>query len=69
MLDRDGVINHDSPDYIKHADDWYPIDGSIDRCQTLPAGIVVCIATNQAGIGRGLFTEDLESITSASSKG
>ncbi|MEM7365209.1 MAG: HAD-IIIA family hydrolase, partial [Pseudomonadota bacterium] len=64
MLDRDGVINHDSSDYIKHADEWHPIDGSIDAIAKLSeAGFVVCIATNQAGIGRGLFTqEDLDGI-------
>ena len=59
MLDRDGVINHDSPDYIKHAGKRYPIDGSIDAIAKLSqAGIVVSIATNQAGIGRGLFAEE-----------
>ena len=64
MLDRDGVINQDSPDYVKNAGEWYPIDGSIDAIAKLSqAGIVVCIATNQAGIGRGLFTEeDLDGI-------
>lgn len=64
ILDRDGVINHDSPDYIKHVGEWYPIDGSINAIARLSgAGISVCIATNQAGIGRGLYTrEDLEGI-------
>ncbi len=57
MLDRDGVINQDSPDYIKSVDEWHPIEGSIEAIARLSkAGIVVCVATNQAGIGRGLIS-------------
>ena len=64
MLDRDGVINHDSPDYIKNVSEWHPIDGSIEAIANLSnAGFVVCIATNQAGIGRGLISQpDLDGI-------
>ena len=56
LLDRDGVINEDSPAYIKTPDEWLPIDGSIEAIATLHrAGIPVAICTNQAGIARGLF--------------
>ena len=62
ILDRDGVINHDSDDYIKHPDEWIAIDGSLDAITRLnQAGYSVCVATNQSGLGRGLF--DLETLT------
>lgn len=58
ILDRDGVINEDSVDYIKDADEWLPIPGSLEAIAKLTAKKVpVAIATNQAGIGRGLFDE------------
>lgn len=58
VLDRDGVINHDSPDYIKSAEEWQPIDGSIEAIAAMSkAGFRVFIATNQSGLARGLFTE------------
>lgn len=57
VLDRDGVINLDSDAYIKSADEWIPIPGSIEAIAILSrAGFDVFIATNQSGIGRGLFT-------------
>ena len=56
ILDRDGVINHDSPDYIKSPEEWRPIAGSLDAIARLHnAGLRVVVATNQAGVGRGLF--------------
>lgn len=56
VLDRDGVINHDSTAYIKSPDEWRPIDGSLDAIARLcKAGYRVVVATNQAGVGRGLF--------------
>ncbi|HET6655330.1 MAG TPA: D-glycero-beta-D-manno-heptose 1,7-bisphosphate 7-phosphatase [Gammaproteobacteria bacterium] len=58
ILDRDGVINHDSPDYIKHAGEWHAIRGSLSAIARFKqAGWRVAIATNQAGIARGLFTQ------------
>jgi D-glycero-D-manno-heptose 1,7-bisphosphate phosphatase len=62
ILDRDGVINHDRDDYVKTADEWVPIDGSIDAIACLHrAGFTVVVATNQAGLARGLFDlDDLE---------
>jgi len=57
ILDRDGVINEDSDDYIKSVDEWIPINGSLEAIARLNhAGILVAVATNQSGIGRGLFT-------------
>ena len=57
ILDRDGVINEDSDNYIKSAEEWQPIAGSIDAIKKLKQhGIKVAIATNQSGIGRGLFS-------------
>jgi D-glycero-D-manno-heptose 1,7-bisphosphate phosphatase len=64
ILDRDGVINHDSEDFIKNADEWEPIAGSIEAIAALTqAGYKVVICTNQSGIGRGLYSmENLNSI-------
>jgi len=62
ILDRDGVINHDSDDYIKNPDEWIAIDRSLQAIQRLHvAGYNICVATNQSGLGRGLF--DLETLT------
>lgn len=59
ILDRDGVINEDSPNYIKSVAEWHPIPGSLEAigrlCQN---GYRVCVASNQSGIGRGLFDYD-----------
>ena len=58
VLDRDGVINEDSDDYIKSADEWVPITGSIEAISRLKkAGFVVAVASNQSGLARGLFNE------------
>lgn len=59
ILDRDGVINEDSDDYIKSPQEWRPIPGSLDAIARLhQAGYFVFVATNQSGIGRGLFDYD-----------
>jgi D-glycero-D-manno-heptose 1,7-bisphosphate phosphatase len=56
ILDRDGVINHDSDNYIKSPDEWQPIDKSCEAIARLThAGWSVAVATNQSGIERGLF--------------
>ena len=56
ILDRDGVINHDSASYIKSPEEWKPIAGSLEAIALLnQAGYRVLVATNQSGIGRGLF--------------
>jgi D-glycero-D-manno-heptose 1,7-bisphosphate phosphatase len=59
ILDRDGVINHDSDQYIKSAAEWRPIPGSLEAIARLSqAGYHVAVASNQSGIGRGLFDYD-----------
>ncbi len=56
ILDRDGVINQDSAAYIKSPQEWKPIPGSLEAIALLnQAGYRVVVATNQSGIGRGLF--------------
>jgi len=56
ILDRDGVINHDSDQYIKSPAEWRPIPGSIEAIARLNQnGFRIAIASNQSGIGRGLF--------------
>lgn len=57
ILDRDGVINEDSDNYIKSPDEWIPIPGSLDAIALLNhAGYSVAIASNQSGIARGYFS-------------
>lgn len=56
ILDRDGVINFDSDQYIKSAAEWRPIPGSLEAIARLNQhGYRVAVATNQAGVARGLF--------------
>jgi D-glycero-D-manno-heptose 1,7-bisphosphate phosphatase len=58
VLDRDGVINRDSSAYVKSADEWLPLPGSIDAIARLSrAGFTVAVASNQSGLARGLFGE------------
>lgn len=58
LLDRDGVINEDSPEYVKSAEEWLAIPGSLEAIAHLTAlGIPVAVCTNQAGIGRGKFDQ------------
>ena len=59
ILDRDGVINEDSVDYIKSADEWVALPGSLEAIALLTSNnIEVYVATNQAGIARGKMTLD-----------
>ena len=59
ILDRDGVINYDSANFIRSASEWVPLPGSLNAISRLKAeGWVVAVATNQSGIGRGYFTEE-----------
>ncbi len=64
ILDRDGVINLDRPDFVKSADECVPITGSIEAIARLSqAGFTVVIATNQSGLARGKFDlDDLEAM-------
>ncbi|WP_435104326.1 D-glycero-beta-D-manno-heptose 1,7-bisphosphate 7-phosphatase [Arhodomonas sp. AD133] len=59
MLDRDGVINADSPGYIRSPTQWEPIPGSLEAISRLNrSGFDVVVCTNQSGIARGLLSED-----------
>jgi D-glycero-D-manno-heptose 1,7-bisphosphate phosphatase len=59
VLDRDGVINEDSDEFVKTLDEWIPIDGSIEAIARLyEHGFTIAVATNQSGIGRGLISEE-----------
>lgn len=64
ILDRDGVINQDSDDYIKDPDEWVPLTRSLQAISILKsAGWTIAVATNQSGLARGLFDLDtLEAI-------
>ena len=56
ILDRDGVINFDSDQFIKSPQEWQPIPGSLEAIASLnQAGFRVVVASNQSGVGRGLF--------------
>lgn len=64
LLDRDGVINVDSPDYVKSPSEWHPVPGALAAIARLnAAGIHTALCSNQAGIGRGrLSARDLARI-------
>lgn len=56
ILDRDGVINQDSDNFIRSVEEFIPLPGSLEAIARLNhAGYQVAVATNQSGIGRGLF--------------
>jgi D-glycero-D-manno-heptose 1,7-bisphosphate phosphatase len=56
ILDRDGTINSDSEDFVKSPEEWLPLPGSLEAIARLNhAGWHVVIASNQSGLGRGLF--------------
>ncbi len=62
VLDRDGVINHDSDAYIKSKEEWLPIDGSLEAIARLNhGGYNVVVASNQSGLARGYF--DIEALS------
>lgn len=67
ILDRDGVINEDSDDYIKSPDEWIPLPGSLDAIARLNhAGYSVAVASNQSGLARGYF--DIDTLASMHQK-
>lgn len=67
ILDRDGVINHDSDEFIKTPAEWEPIEGSLEAIARLNyAGYRVVVITNQSGIARGLL--DVETLNRIHSK-
>ena len=59
ILDRDGVINEDRDDYVKSADEWIPLPGSLEAIALLnQAGYQIAIASNQSGLAHAYFTID-----------
>ena len=59
ILDRDGVINQDSSEFVKSVDEWLPLAGSIAAIARLSAaGFTVAVASNQSGLARGLFDKE-----------
>jgi len=66
LLDRDGVINFDSPDYILSPEQWAPIPGSLEAIAKLTkAKISIAIVSNQSAVGRGMINpETLQNIHS-----
>ncbi len=59
ILDRDGVINRDSKEFVKSPDEWLPLPGSIEAIARLSkAGYTLAVASNQSGLARGLFDRD-----------
>lgn len=67
VLDRDGVVNRDSDEFIKSPAEWEPLPGSIEAIADLSqAGFLVTLATNQSGLARGLF--DLAALDSIHEK-
>jgi D-glycero-D-manno-heptose 1,7-bisphosphate phosphatase len=67
ILDRDGTINFDSDEYIKTPDEWRPLPGALEAIARLNhAGWHVAVASNQSGLGRGLF--DVEALNAIHAK-
>jgi len=59
ILDRDGVINQDSDNYIKSPEEWIPIPGSLEAIGRLTQhDYTIAVATNQSGIARGYYSKD-----------
>lgn len=60
ILDRDGVINQESAEFVKSPEEWLPLKGSLVAIARLSqAGYDVIVLTNQSGIARGLFSADM----------
>ena len=56
ILDRDGTINQDSEEYVKSADEWKPLPGALEAIARMnQAGWHVVVASNQSGLGRGMY--------------
>lgn len=67
ILDRDGVINQDSTNFIKNPNEWLAIPNSLEAIALLnQSGFRVALATNQSGVSRGLF--DMSTLNSIHDK-
>ena len=59
LLDRDGVINHESENFVKTPSEWMAIDRSPEAIAELNAkGLIVAVCSNQSAIGRGVMTDE-----------
>ncbi len=59
LLDRDGVINKDSPNHIRTPDEWRPIEDSLEAISKIKEhNHLVAVVTNQSGINRGYYSLD-----------
>lgn len=59
ILDRDGVINKDSDEYVKSPEEWVALPGSLEAIAKLKeCGYTIALATNQSGVGRGYFSHE-----------
>jgi D-glycero-D-manno-heptose 1,7-bisphosphate phosphatase len=67
ILDRDGTLNRSRDDYVASADEWEPLPGALEAVARLnQGGWRVVLATNQSGIGRGMF--DMASLNAIHTK-
>jgi len=67
ILDRDGTINEERDDFVKSPEEWVPLPGALEAIARLnQAGWQTVIATNQSGLGRGLF--DMAALTAIHTK-
>ncbi|MBF0154410.1 MAG: HAD family hydrolase [Magnetococcales bacterium] len=58
LLDRDGVLNHDRPDYVQSVEQLHLLPGVPEAMRRLrEAGVVSLVITNQACVGKGLITQ------------
>ncbi|MRH78399.1 D-glycero-beta-D-manno-heptose 1,7-bisphosphate 7-phosphatase [Spiribacter sp. C176] len=58
LLDRDGVINADSPNYILSPEQWEALPGSLAAIAQLnQAGMLVGVCSNQSAVGRGMMSQ------------
>jgi D-glycero-D-manno-heptose 1,7-bisphosphate phosphatase len=56
ILGRDGILNEYRDDHVKSPEEWQPVRGALEAVARLnQAGWHVVVATNQAGIGRGMI--------------
>jgi D-glycero-D-manno-heptose 1,7-bisphosphate phosphatase len=67
ILDRNGTINVHREDFVKSDIEWTPLPGALEAVARLNhAGWHVVIASNQSGLGRGLF--DMASLNAMHAK-
>lgn len=67
ILDRDGTLNRSRDDYVASPDEWEALPGALEAVARLnQGGWRVVLATNQSGIGRGLF--DMASLNAIHTK-